>query len=52
MINVELALGELDARGVDMHVLSASTVVSGTAWAPPAQQAISVNASKLLGLPA
>jgi aminocarboxymuconate-semialdehyde decarboxylase len=40
MIDPALHLADLDALGVDVHVLSASTVVQGTAWAEPEQQAL------------
>ena len=39
MLEPALALADLDARGVDAHLLSASTVVAGTAWAEPEYQA-------------
>jgi aminocarboxymuconate-semialdehyde decarboxylase len=39
MLDPELALADISARGVDVHVLSASTVVQGTAWAEPELQA-------------
>jgi aminocarboxymuconate-semialdehyde decarboxylase len=39
MIDPAMQLADLDALGVDVHVLSASTVVQGTAWAAPEHQA-------------
>jgi aminocarboxymuconate-semialdehyde decarboxylase len=39
MLDPEQQLADMDARGIDVHVLSASTVVQGTAWAEPAHQA-------------
>jgi aminocarboxymuconate-semialdehyde decarboxylase len=39
MLDPALVLPDLGQRGIDAHVLSASTVVAGTAWAEPEHQA-------------
>lgn len=39
MLDPALALADMDARGIDVHVVSSSTVVQGTGWAKPALQA-------------
>lgn len=39
MLDPGLQLADMDARGIDVHVVSASTVVQGTGWAEPAEQA-------------
>jgi aminocarboxymuconate-semialdehyde decarboxylase len=39
MCDVDLQLADMDRRGVDVSVLSASTVVQNTSWAEPALQA-------------
>src|SRR5581483_7613979 len=39
MLDPELQLADLDRLGVDVHVLSASTVVQSTAWAEATRQA-------------
>lgn len=38
MLDVELRLADMDERGVDVQVLSSSTVMQYTAWAEPALQ--------------
>lgn len=38
MLDVDLRLADMDERGVDVHVLSSSTVMQYTAWAEPALQ--------------
>ena len=39
MIDPTLQLADMDERGIDVHVISASTIVQGTGWAEPAHQA-------------
>ena len=38
MLDIDLRLADMDERGVDVHVLSSSTVMQYTAWAEPAVQ--------------
>ncbi len=38
MLDVELRLADMDERGVDVQVLSSSTVMQYTAWADPEEQ--------------
>src|SRR3954468_15515492 len=39
MFEPALQLAEMDARGIDVHVVSAATAVQGTDWAEPEHQA-------------
>ena len=39
MFDTSAVLADMDARGIDVHVLSSSTIVQGTGWAQPAEQA-------------
>ena len=39
MLKPQVHLADMDRRGVDMHVLSVSTVIQGTFWAEPAEDA-------------
>ena len=39
MFDTSQVLADMDARGIDVHVLSSSTIVQGTGWAQPAEQA-------------
>ncbi len=39
MFDPALQLADMDARGIDVHVVSAATAVQGTDWAEPAHQA-------------
>jgi aminocarboxymuconate-semialdehyde decarboxylase len=39
MLDPRAQLEDMDARRIDVHLLSASTVVQGTGWADPAHQA-------------
>ena len=39
MVDPAAVLEDMDARGIDIHVLSSSTVILNTSWADPAHQA-------------
>lgn len=39
MVDAGLQLADMDRRGVDVHVLSASLIVQNTLWAEPSEQA-------------